>query len=66
MAYFFHLGDVKPSMVVKFINKNFEPYKGVAFYSLKEKNLKSKKPNEVQFYYDAFHGVLEIKPTNNI
>lgn len=57
---YYHLGRVKPDAVIGFINKIYPEHEGQCVYDPTLKKLKSKQPDICEFYFDPFHGVLEV------
>ena len=49
-----------PKDIIDWIDINYPKYKGLCFYSKKDKVLKSKEPDNVNFHFDPFHNVIDI------
>lgn len=48
-----------PNEIIEFIDINYPEFKGLCYYD--DKELKSKVPEGVTFYFDPLHSVLAIE-----
>lgn len=56
-----HVGRPTPQNLIAFINEQYPQYKGMCIYDAENKCLNTKEPETVDFYFDAFHGVVHIR-----
>jgi hypothetical protein len=55
-----HIGNIDPINIIEFVNMEYPQYKGMCEYDADTKQLTTNKPEIVDFYFDAFHGVVSV------